>query len=583
MTRTSYICQFGGEAGFGVMSAGTMVAKAAGRNGLWAFVVNEYPSLIKGGLNTCLVRLSDSPLTAYEEGLDLLGALSQPALEQNGARLKAGATLLYDSVAVDPGKVALAAGVRTVGVALTAAGGETAKVMANSAMVGAFCALSGFPADHIRAVLRTEFTNPDILAKNLAIFDAAYAQVAADAPDRDFPLPFAAGGERKMLVTGNDAIAMGALRAGCKFAAGYPMTPGSSILVYLADHAADFGLVFKQAEDEIAAMNMLIGAGFTGVRALGATSGGGFALMAEALGFAAQAEVPVVMVVAQRGGPSTGLPTRTAQGDLSFVTFASQGEFPRVVVAPGDAGECFAETFRVFNLAEKYQLPCIILTDKYLADSSVTQPYFAAAGLAVERGKLADPAWLAANQPYRRYQDTADGVSPRAVPGQAGGRHIATSYTHQDDGFYSSGNHEYAASEPAVTAAGLDKLFRKEAHILAEVPAVTLHGPAEADLTLIGWGSTKGAVLEALALAAASGIAANFLQVRYLSPFPAAAVAAALATAKRTLLVEGNKTAQLGGLIRANTGHKADAAYLKYDSRPFVPSAILKKMREVLA
>lgn len=584
MPRNSYVCQFGGEAGFGVMSAGTMVAKAAGRHGLWAFVANEYPSLIKGGLNTCLVRLSDEPLTAYEESLDFLGALSQPALEQNCPRLKAGATLLYDTAAVRPEKANLPAGVRTVGVGLTAAGGETAKVMANSAMVGAFCALSGFPVDYIREVMRTEFSKQEILLKNLSILEDAYTKVAAGvAAKPGFPLAFAANGRPKMLLTGNDAIAIGALKAGCKFAAGYPMTPGSSILVYLADHAVEYGLVFKQSEDEIAAMNMLIGAGFAGVRAIGATSGGGFSLMVEALGFAGQAEVPVVMVEAQRGGPSTGLPTRTAQGDLNFVTFASQGEFPRVVVAPGDVGECFHETFRAFNLAEKYQLPCIILTDKYLADSSVTHPLFDDAGLVVERGKLADEAWLAANQPYRRYGDTADGVSPRAVPGQRGGRHIATSYTHQQDGFYSSGNREYAAAEPEVTAAGLDKLFRKVPQLLADIPAVRLHGPAEADITLVGWGSTKGAVLEALALAAESGITANFLQLLYLAPFPADAVGRILQTAKKTLLVEGNKTGQLGMMLRANTGYKTDAAYLKYDSRPFVPSAILKKMREVLA
>ncbi len=583
MPNSSYICQFGGEAGFGVMSAGTMVAKAAGRHGLWAFVANEYPSLIKGGLNTCLVRLSDRPLTAYEEGLDLLGALSQPALEQNGARLKPGATLLYDAAAVHPEQVSLAAGVNLVGVNLTAAGGETAKVMANSAMVGAFCALSGFPVEFIRDVMRTEFTAPEILGKNLAIFDDTYTKVAADVPARDFPLAFTAENRPRMLINGNDAISMGALKAGCKFAAGYPMTPGSSVLTYLADHAADYGLVFKQTEDEVAAMNMLIGAGFAGVRAIGATSGGGFSLMVEALGFAAQAEVPVVMVVAQRGGPSTGLPTRTSQGDLSFVTFASQGEFPRLVVAPGDIGECFSETFRAFNLAEKYQLPCIILTDKYLADSSATHPFFDDAGLVIERGKLADENSLAADQPYWRYRDTADGVSPRAIPGQKGGRHIASSYTHQEDGFYSSGNHEYATREPEVTAAGLDKLFRKVPHLLTEIPAVRLHGPAEADITIIGWGSTKGAILEALALAAKSGIKANFLQVLYIAPFPADAVGRILQAARKTLLVEGNKTGQLGGLIRANTGSGADAAYLKYDSRPFVPSAILEKMREVLA
>ncbi|MDR3590132.1 MAG: 2-oxoacid:acceptor oxidoreductase subunit alpha [Negativicutes bacterium] len=584
MAQNSYICQFGGEAGYGVMSAGIMVAKAAGRNGMWAFIANEYPSLIKGGLNTCLVRLSDRPLTAYEEQLDFLGVMSQEGLEQNYAKLKPGAVLLYDADTVQADPARLPVGVQVFPVKLVGSvTGDTAKVMANSAMVGAFCALTGFPVDLIAAVMRDEFTQPEVQARNLALLEETYQKVSvASGPARKFPLPFGGNDRPKMLLTGNDAISMGAVKAGCKFAAGYPMTPGSGILTYLADHAAEYGLVFKQSEDEVAAMNMLIGAGFAGVRAIGATSGGGFSLMVEALGFAGQAEVPVVMVEAQRGGPSTGLPTRTAQADLNFVVSASQGEFPRFVVAPGDIDECFFETFRTFNLAEQFQAPCIILTDKYLADSAATTPYFDDSGLVVNRGKLADESWLAANQPYWRYRQTDDGVSWRAIPGQKGGRHIATSYTHGEDGFYSSGNHEYAGSEPEVTAAGLDKLFRKVPAMLAAVPAVELHGPASADLTVVGWGSTKGAVLEALALAAAEGLAVNFLQVRYISPFPADSVEAVLSKARRTLLVEGNKTGQLGLLIRANTGYKADHSYLKYDSRPFVPSAILARIKEVL-
>ncbi|MDR3564264.1 MAG: 2-oxoacid:acceptor oxidoreductase subunit alpha [Negativicutes bacterium] len=584
MAQSSYICQFVGEAGYGVMSAGSMVAKAAGRNGLWAFIASEYPSLIKGGLNTCLVRLSDQPVTAYEEELDFLGVMSQEGLEQNYTKLKQGAVLLYDAdaVQVDPAK--LTAGVAAFPVKLLQAiAGDSAKFMANSAMVGAFCALCGFPVELIAAVMRSEFSQPEIQARNLSLLSETYNKVAADMAGKpDFPLAFTANDRSKMLLNGNEAISMGAIKAGCKFAAGYPMTPGSSVLTYVADHASEYGLVFKQAEDEVAAMNMLIGAGFAGVRAIGATSGGGFALMVEALGFAGQAEVPVVMVEAQRGGPSTGLPTRTAQADLNFVTYASQGEFPRFVIAPGDIDECFYETFRIFNLAEKYQVPCIILSDKYLADSAATNLFFDDAGLTIDRGKLADEGRLAANQPYWRYRQTEDGISLRAIPGQKGGRHIATSYTHGEDGFYSSGNHEYAASEPEITAAGLDKLFRKVPAMLADVPAIELYGPEIADLTIVAWGSTKGAVLEAMNLAAAAGLTVNFLQVRYLSPFPAAAVEAVLQKARQTLLVEGNKTAQLGGMIRANTGYKMDHTYLKYDSRPFVPSAIFAKMKEVL-
>jgi 2-oxoglutarate ferredoxin oxidoreductase subunit alpha len=305
--------------------------------------------------------------------------------------------------------------------------------------------------------------------------------------------------------------------------------------------------------------------------------------MVEALGFAAQGEVPLVIVEAQRGGPSTGLPTRTAQADLNFVVHASQGEFPRIVVAPGDIEECFTETFRVFNLAEKYQVPVIILTDKYLADSNAIHAYFEDEGLQIDRGRLVDETWLTENQPYSRYALTADGISPRAIPGQKGGRHIVTSYTHDQDGFYSSGNHEYAATEPQITAAGIDKLFSKVPAMLQEIPGIKLHGPKEAELTLIGWGSTKGAILEAIRQVNREGKIANFMQVLYPSPFPTAAVEAALQLSKRTLLIEGNKTGQLAGMIRAYTGFAVDTYYLKYDSRPFIPSAIAAKIKEVLS
>lgn len=583
--QATYTCMFGGEAGYGVMSAGAMVAKATMRNGLWSMVVNEYPSLIKGGLNTCLVRVAQEPLTAYEDALDFLGAVSQPAFDLNVGKVKSGGMVLYDAKLVKPDPQLVPQGVKLFPVSiLEFLTSDAAKVMSNSALLGAFCALTGFPKTLMEDVLKSEFKKEHIREQNLAIFDKTYDAMAATGQLRaEFVLPLQAVTEERMLINGNEAIAMGAIQAGCKFSAGYPMTPGSSVLMYLAEHGPQYGVVFKQAEDEIAAINMLIGAAFTGVRALGSTSGGGFALMVEALGFAAQAEVPLVMVNAQRGGPSTGQPTRTAQADLNFVLHSSQGEFPRFVVAPGDVEECFYETFRVFNLVEEFQVPAIILTDKYLADTSLVTPFFKANELNIERGKLADAAHLADKQPYLRYAITDDGVSPRAFPGQSGGRHIATSYTHGEDGFYSSGNHEYAGQEPEITVAMLDKWYRKVPLMEQKANGITLHGPAEADVTVIAWGSTKGAILEAMSLAEANGISVNFLQVRYIAPFPTEAVEAVMQKVKRTLLVEGNKTAQLGGILRAHTGHKPDAYYLKYDSRPFVPSGILAKIKEVLS
>lgn len=585
MDKRYYTCLFGGEAGYGVMSAGSMVAKGANRSGLWSYVVNEYPSLIKGGLNSCLARLSNQPLTAYEEKIDFLGLFSQQAFEGHAHQLTPGAIVLYDStnVIVDENKVP--AGTLLYPIALSEyipKGG--AKIMGNSAMLGAFCALTGYPSNVLIQVIKDEFHTEKLREQNIAILEAVYTHVLSTLPaTKTFPLHFKQDTQPKMFLNGNEAISVAALKAGCKFSAGYPMTPGSSVLSYLVDYGVDYGLVFKQAEDEIAAINMLIGASFAGVRSMGSTSGGGFALMVEALGFAAQAEVPLVMVNAQRGGPSTGLPTRTAQADLNFVVHASQGEFPRIVMAPGDIEECFYETFRIFNLADKYQVPCIILTDKFLADSSVSQPLFDTENLIIQRGKLFDPEQQAPDQPYLRYHLSSDGVSPRAIPGQIGGRHIATSYTHGEDGFYSSGNHEYALNEPDIVVAGTDKLYNKLSAMETDMPSINVYGPAEADLTIIAWGSTKGAVLEAMEQAANQGISVNFLQVLYISPFPTVAFELFIQHIKKSLLIEGNKTGQLGGIIRANTGFKADYSYFKYNSKAFVPSEILAKIKEVLS
>jgi 2-oxoglutarate ferredoxin oxidoreductase subunit alpha len=584
MSKRYYTCLFAGEAGYGVMSAGSIIAKGANRNGLWPFVVNEYPSLIQGGLNSCLVRLANQSHSSYEETIDFLGLFSQQGFDGYAEKLRPGAIVLYDPAAtqVDVSKVPEGTLLYPVSLASFIPKGA-AKIMINSAMLGGFCALTGYPKNVLIDVIKDEFHNANVRQENIRILEEVYTHVLSSLPsENSFPLEFTKDAEPKILMNGNEAISIAAIKAGCKFSAGYPMTPGSSVLSYLADHGRDFGLVFKQAEDEIAAINMLIGASYAGVRSIGSTSGGGFALMVEALGFAAIAEVPLVMVNAQRGGPSTGLPTRTAQADLNFVVYASQGEFPRIVVAPGDIEECFYETFRVFNLADKYQVPCIILTDKYLADSSISHLPFATEHLTIDRGKLFEEREIR-EEPYLRYQNTPDGISERAIPGQVGGRHIATSYTHGEDGFYSSGNKEYAINEPTVVVESMDKLYNKLPSLEKDIPGLKFYGPADADLTIIAWGSTKGAILEAMEQAASQGISVNFVQVLYISPFPATAIELALQKAKKTLLIEGNKTGQLGGILAAHTGYKANHSFLKYNSRAFVPSEILAKIKEVLS
>lgn len=571
---------FGGEAGYGTMSAGAMVAKAAVRHGLWAHSVNEYPSLIKGGLNTSQIVISPEKVTSAGNPIDFMAVVSQKALQVNLSRLRTDGVLLYDSSVVKIENEKIPASIFAVGIdvaALLPTGMN--KVMGNAVLLGAFAGLTGFPADWLRDTLVSQFEkNPEIAELNGALFDKAYKEKKS--PKNQYWQLTPRDNRARLVMNGNEAIALGALAGGVRFSAGYPMTPGTSVLSYLSDQGKDFGLVFKQSEDELAAMNMLVGASFAGARAMGSTSCGGFALMTEALGFAGQAELPVTMVVAQRGGPSTGLPTRTMQGDLDVALYAGAGEIPRIVVAPGDVDECFYETFHTLNLADQYQLAAIILTDKELADSSTTVEAFETQDLKNERKSI----YTETPENYQRYEDTPSGVSPRTLPGTVGGSHIATSYTHQPDGFYSSGNLEYAKDEATVTRMSIDKTYRKFSSLKRELASrsMKLHGPAKAAVTIVGWGGSKGAILEALAQAKDKQLSVNFLQLIYLSPFPSEEVARILSDADKLLLVEGNATGQLGKLIRQETGIFIENKYLKYDALPFSSHQIFEKVQEVL-
>ncbi|NJL44362.1 MAG: 2-oxoacid:acceptor oxidoreductase subunit alpha [Nitrosarchaeum sp.] len=383
--------------------------------------------------------------------------------------------------------------------------------------------------------------------------------------------------DRRILITGNHAICLGALKAGVRFIGEYPMTPSSSVLHYMAAHEQKYGLIIKHTEDEIAAICMTLGASFAGVRAMTCTSGGGFSLMTEALGLSGMAEVPLVVVNVGRPGPSTGLPTRTGQEDLRFMMHASQGEFPRVVVCPGDPGEFFYHSFEAFNLAERYQLPVIILSDKFVGESPMSWPRFDDhAGLKVERGKfIATEEEAMRHQPFKRFEFTEDGVSWRSRPGVKGAIHRITGNEHNEFG---------VPEEDRVNRKRMvEKRFRKLADLSKELPDPQLYGPEDAPLTIIAWGSTKGAVRQAMEWLEKEGIFVNFLQPLYVLPFPQRFMQEFLEKkAKKTLLIEGNYLAQFGSIIKEYTGRYPDHVMTQYDGRPIDPESIIDKVREVL-
>jgi 2-oxoglutarate ferredoxin oxidoreductase subunit alpha len=593
----------GGEAGFGVQSAGNFFAMAANRAGLYAFGNQEYPSLIRGGHNSDCVRILDKHVGIHKERLDLLLAMNKETLDLHLKEMVAGGGVVYDADSIKMDLVKIPTGVKMFNVPLKKMAMEVGKgdITRNTVGVGACLGLLNYDIEFFYNILRGEFARKgdDVVNNNIAAAKAGYDFVRGNYKDQfDYELKKIEGRPAKMLLTGNDAICLGAIKAGCKFVAEYPMTPSSSILHDMAAYAKDFNIIVKHTEDEIAAINMVIGAGWAGVRAMTGTSGGGYSLMVEAIGMAGMAEIPVVCVEVQRPGPSTGLPTRTEQGDLQFILHSSQGEFPRIVIAPGDYNECFYHTFQAFNLAEKYQLPVIVVSDKHISESIQTVEPFDTKDLKVDRGKLlsqeelegllvkdlpAKENYISPDGNFLRYKNTDDGISPRTIPGMVGGVHHASSYEHDESGDL--------PEDEANRIMMVDKRARKLIAALKDLPAPKLIGgggvdadadAAKADITFVTWGSPKEALLEVIDLLKADGVVANLLQITYMIPFHTKEISAILSNAKRVIGVEQNSEAQLCALIREKTGYLIEDKILKYSGRQFTADELYDKTKVLL-
>ena len=572
--------KIGGEAGDGILNAGLqMFAKTCLRSGLQVFATAEYPSLIRGGHNNLDVRIGDKEIFSHTKHTNLLVALNKDTIDKHKHRLSEHAGIIYDSDFV---KITQAdfenSTIRLYPMPLYKIANENGgKIMRNTVALGATMALVDFDMDIFNNVIADNFGTKKgaaIVEANIKAAKAGYDYIKNNFPD-DFGFKLEKI-ERKntIFISGNEAITAGAIKAGCKFYAAYPMTPASSILSNMAGQERNFNIVVKHTEDEIAAINMAIGASFAGVRAACGTSGGGFALMAEGFGLAAQTEVPLVVIEAQRPGPGTGMATHSGQGDLRFMLHASTDEFPRVVIAPGDVDECFYRTVDAFNIAEKYQLPVIVLTDKFLGESYSTTNEFDTSKIKIDRGLMLSDDELAKIMDYKRYKLTENGVSPRAVPSQKGGMHVASSYEHDEEG--------YEREEEEVRVTMHNKRFKKIETLSKEIDDPELYGPENADVTIISWGSTKGPIKEAMKLLKKDGISVNFLQVIFMSPLPSKKIADVINDANRTILIENNKTGLFGGVIKENTGLDTDHKILKYDGRPFSPEDIHVGVKGIL-
>ena len=584
MSTPEIVFRIGGAAGDGVSSTAESFAKMCSRSGLHAWTYSSYQSVIRGGHVWTQVRGSNQPLLSHGTDPNVLVCLNQQTMDVHQGDVLEGGAIVFDSDLVKPDPSKLRKDVRLLGIPLRKMAQTITPtgIVRNTVALGAAVRLCDIDFRHVESAFQDIWGDkkPEVVAHNIQA-----AKLGVEAVQQ-------AGGSLKLglrftevpryLMTGNEAVALGALAAGVRFHAQYPMTPASSILHWMAAHGPQHGVVVKQVEDELAAMNMAVGAGHAGVRSMVATSGGGFSLMVEAIGQAGMTETPLVAVVVQRGGPSTGLPTKTEQGDLNLVLGAGQGDWPRGILAPRNTRECFDLTAKAFNLAEVYQTPILILSDLYLGEGfrTVDKLDF---NVPIVRGMMAADGGVAEGR-YKRYAYTDSGVSPRVLPGTKGYQYIAATDEHMESGELISdilaGLPEFVEERRKMH----EKRMRKLEGLRKDMPPPELWGSPNADLTLIHWGSTWGAAHEAIRhVEEDEGIRVNSLEFPALFPFHADETLRILKGVKKTLSMEANYTGQFARLLRAETGYKPNFTFPKYDGEPFTWREIADKILEVVA
>jgi 2-oxoglutarate ferredoxin oxidoreductase subunit alpha len=577
----------GGAAGDGLDKSGDTLAKTAGRLGLHVYAYNSYQSIIRGGHIWLRVRIGADKVYNHGDKLTALIALNQDTIERHAGEVDDNGFIVFNSEKLKCDPSLPKASVQVLGMPMSQVTAEVAKehgaiqpIMQNTVMVGAVIALTGLDFEVGAEVLKETFAHKGdkIIDLNISLLRAGYDWALANAK-ATANNKWTFSRKRRPFVTGNEAIAIAAAAAGCKFYSAYPMTPASTILHWMANHAEKAGVCVKQAEDELAVINMAIGAGIGGVRSMCGTAGGGFALMTEAIGMAGIMEVPVVCVEVQRGGPSTGLPTKTEQADLNQVYGASQGDFPRMIVAPKDLPDCFETTVEAFHVADKYQMPVLIMSDLLLSEHPETvEPEVFRHNIDINRGKLVTE-WTEGKTFKRFTLETENGVSPRSIPGVANALYTSGSDEHDEQGIL--------ISDMFTTQAVRRKMFEKRQskleYLLKDLPAPKVEGPADADVTIVGWGSTYGVIREAAELLNQQGIKTNYVIGKYLLPFHVKEWTELLGKAKKRISVEVNFTSQFARLVRAETGIGMDAHVNKYDGEPMEPNWVVQEIKNVLA
>ena len=591
MATVDFAIGIGGEAGQGIATPGDILARIFARRGLHLNAYNAYQSLIRGGHTFLTIRASERPVGNMGDKLDILIPLNQDTMARHLRLLRAGACVIYDGDKLKPGDHA--DGVQLCPMPMKQLCGAN-KLGANTVAVAATLQMLGIEIDPLEQVLARQFKKKGdaVIAENVNMAKAGYDYAAANF--RPFPFKAPRGPKALGVVTGNQATALGGVAAGVKFYAAYPMSPSTGVLMWMANHARQLDIMVRQVEDEIGVINMIIGAAHAGCRSMCATSGGGFALMTEGIGMSGMIETPVVCVDVQRGGPATGIPTKTEQGDLWQVLGAGQGDFPRLIVAPSSQIDLFQTMPELFNLTDKYQCPGLVLADLLISEgTSSVDPDQLNFKVKIDRGEMIFPKDVPSgngkpinvgsgynDNAYLRFKNTASGISPRAVPGTLGHIYTAATDEHDEDGTLISDEF----TNPTKRQMMVEKRARKLQNVHQDVPAPALFGPDNAQVTLVGWGSTLSVIREAVEkLAGEEGIVANHLHVKWIVPFHSEEITRILGRSKRIIVVENNYSGQFARYLRSETGINAHGHIRKYDGEPFMPHHIVEAVKQQLA
>ncbi len=550
-----------GEAGQGIQSIENLLVNILKKDGYNVFATKEYMSRIRGGTNSTEIRVSSKKASAYVDRINILVPLDKDSIPHLQNRITKDTVIL--------GEKDLLKDSRVLNIPFQKLASDIGNAIYSSTIAtGAICGLLQVDkkamADFILGYFHKK--GQEISDKNIEAAGIGYNiggeliknKIISIIIDKD---PVA---KNEIMMSGSDAAALGAIAGGCDFTCAYPMTPSTGVFTAMAAYSKNLDIVVEQVEDEIGVINMALGAWYAGARALVTTSGGGFALMVEGLSLAGMLELPIVVYLAQRPGPATGLPTRTEQGDLNFALYSGHGEFPRIILAPGNTEQAFYMSQKAFNMADKFQSPVIILSDQYLADTYYNTPEFKVDGLKIER------FIVETKEDYQRYKFTENGISPRGIPGFGTGRVHADSDEHTEDGYITE-------DMDNVRVKMVEKRLKKLGEIKKEIIEPELIGSRDYETLVVGWGSTYNIIKEALEKIGNKQI--TFLHFSQVYPLHES-TAAYISKAKNTIIIENNATCQFGQLIKLSTGIEIKNRILKYNGMPFSVEEITKKILE---